>query len=587
MNKEDLKNKLHNIPHAPGVYQMKDKKGVIIYVGKAKDLHNRVNSYFTGAHDFKTTKLVSNIEDFDFIITKSEKEALILEINLIKEYHPKYNIQFIDDSSYPYIKLTKERYPRLSMARDIKKNRNALYFGPFPDVNNVKNLIKHLQLIYPFRLCNKMHDKLCLYYHLGKCLGPCVYDIKDEVYINMSKDLRKLLNGTNNYFKKDIESKMLKASEELNFEKAQEYKELLEAIDSLIMNKQNVQVNQRKDNDYFAYYCDKGYISIAGFLIRNGIILEKEFRLSPLYGDANDEFINFIMQYYDSHPKPKELIVPKDINIDYLEETLDIKVNNAYRGFNNQVIEMCINNAHKQLDLKFNTIENKRNSIQEAINELSTLTNHSMDRIELFDNSHTSGKFTVASLVVYQDGYPEKNSYRLYKLHTTNNDIESMKEVIYRRYFRLLKEKGLLPDALFVDGGMIQINAAKEILESLGLLNDIKLMGLVKDNNHNTNGLMDINGEVLNINKNSDSFFLLARMQDEVHRRAISYHKKLRGKAQTKSILDEVEGIGQKRKLQLLRKYKSISNIKKATLEELTEIVPEKVARNLLDILNE
>lgn len=587
MNKDELKIKLHNIPHSPGSYQMKDKNGDIIYVGKAKDLHNRVNSYFVGDHDFKTTKLVKVIDDFDFIVTKTEKEALVLEINLIKQYRPKYNIQFIDDSSYPYIKLTKEKYPRLSIARDIKKDKNATYFGPFPDASGARSLLKLLQKLYPFRQCRHMHDKLCLYYHIGECLGPCEIDIEDSVYEDMSKEVRKFLNGSTNEIEKEIKAKMLAASEELNFEKAQEYKELLEAINSIISDKQNVESIKSKDTDYFAYYADKGYISIAGFLIRKGIIMEKEFKLSPLYGNAEEEFENFIMQYYESHPKAKELILPNTTDTLFLSELLEMKISSGQRGFKHKIIEMCINNAEKQLNLKFDTVQKQSDAIDGAIKQLSELANHEMNRIELFDNSHTSGSFTVASLVVYQDGYPDRNAYRLYKLHTKNNDIESMKEVTYRRYYRLLTDNGKMPDAILVDGGINQILATKEILSSLGLQDKIKLMGLVKDRNHNTDGLMDDEGNILKIDKNSELFFLLTRMQDEVHRRAIEYHRKLRGKAQTKSILDEIEGVGPNRKKLLLREFKSLSNIKKATVEELSAVVPEQVAVNIFNTLHE
>ena len=587
MKNQDLKIKLHNLPHAPGSYQMKDKNGDIIYVGKAKDLHNRVNSYFVGEHDFKTTKLVKAINDFDFIVTSSEKEALVLEINLIKQYRPKYNIQFIDDSSYPYIKLTKEKYPRLSISRDIKKDKNAYYFGPYPDVKAVRNLINLLQKIYPFRKCNRMHDKLCLYYHINECLGPCEIDIDEEVYQTMSKDIRKFLNGSSKDLENKLYEEMNKASEALDFEKALIYKNLLTSINAVVQDKQNVESSQNKDSDYFSYYVKNGYISIAGFLIRNGIIMEKEFRLSPLYGNAEEEFENFIIQYYEKNLKVKELVLPNEIDYEFLAELLEMNITSAQRGHKRKMIEMCTNNAEKQLNLKFDTVEKQSNAITNAVKELSDIANHKMDRIELFDNSHTSGSFTVSSLVVYQDGYPERNSYRLYKLHTKNNDIKSMKEVTYRRYYRLLTEEAKLPDAILVDGGLIQINAVKEILNSLGLDKTIKIMGLVKDRNHNTDGLMDDSGNVIKIDKKSELFFLLTRMQDEVHRRAIEYHRKLRSKAQTKSILDEIEGVGPTRKKELLKTFKSLTNLKKATIEELSECVPEQVAINIYNTLHE
>ncbi len=586
MDKNYIKAKLANIPHLPGSYQMKNKYNEIIYVGKAKDLHNRVNQYFTGSHDFKTTKLVSNIEDFDFIVTKTEKEALVLEINLIKKYRPKYNIQFIDDSSYPYIKLTKEKYPRISIARDMKKDKKAKYFGPFPDAGAAKNTLKLLQTLYPFRRCNKMHDKVCLYYHMGQCLGPCQFEIDDNVYKDYTNAVTKFLNGDTKDVRLSLENNMMKESENLNFEKAQEYKILIESIDKIVNDKQNIEIDHRGNRDVFAYYVDRGYISITGFLVRNGTILNKEFKIRPLYGDGEDEFISFIIQYYQDHPSARELVLPLDVDIEALKEVLDFKIFQPQKGYKNHLIKMCIENAKRQLNLKFDTVEKQSEKTELAVEELSHLANHPMNRVELFDNSHISGSFTVASCVVYEDGIPDKNSYRLYKLHTKNSDIDSMKEVTYRRYFRLLKDDGRLPDGILVDGGFIQIQATKEILDSLGLSDRIKLMGLVKDDHHNTNALMDTDGSIIPIDKNSTLFFLLTRMQDEVHRVAINYHRKLRSKAQTKSILDEIEGVGPKRKKMLLKTFKNFTNIKNASIDELKNVLPDEVANNVFEALN-
>ena len=586
MDREYLKAKLANLPDEPGSYQMKDKNGEIIYVGKAKNLHNRVNQYFTGAHDFKTTKLVSNIDDFDFIVTRSEKEALILEINLIKKYRPKYNIMFIDDSSYPYIKLTKEKYPRLMIARDMKKDRNARYFGPFPDATAARNTLKILQTLYPFRKCTKLPDKVCLYYHMGQCLGPCEYEISPEEYEKMSDGVTSFLNGDTKEITKELNRKMLEASENLEFEKAAQYHEMITSIERVI-DRQLIETDKKGTRDVFAWYEDRGYLAITGFLVRNGTVLNKEFRLKPLYGDAAEEFQSFLLQFYEDHPKPKELVLSAECESfqQDLQDTLGMAVFIPKKGYRQKLIDMCIENAKQQLNLKFDAAEQQNSMTENAVKQLSELAGRPMRRVELFDNSHISGQFTVASCVVYEDGVPDRKSYRLYKLHTGNSDVDSMKEVVYRRYFRLLKENGRMPDGILVDGGRTQNEAAKEIIDSLGI--DIKIMGLVKDDRHNTNALMDTDFRTFDIDRDSGLFFLLTRMQDEVHRRAISYHRKLRSKAQTKSILDEVEGVGPKRKQKLLKAFGNFTNLKNADVEAIAEVVPMETAEKVYAALHD
>ncbi len=583
MDKEYIKAKLANLPEDPGSYQMKDKNGEIIYVGKAKNLHSRVNQYFTGAHDFKTTKMVSHIEDFDFTVTRTEKEALLLEINLIKKYRPKYNIMFIDDSSYPYIKMTREDYPRLMIARDTRKDRKARYFGPFPDATAARDTLKLLQGLYPFRRCTVMPNKVCLYYHMGQCLGPCEYEIDKARYQQMADSVTRFLNGDTKEITADLEAKMYAASENLEFEKAAEYHQMIESI-SRVIDKQMIESSARGSRDVFAWYVNRGYMAITGFLVRNGLVLNKEFRLRPLYGDAAEEFESFLLQYYEDHPHPAELVLPQETDISSLQEVLDMHIFQPQKGYRLKLINMCLENAKKQLDLKFETVERQESVTEEAVQQLAKLAGRPMNRVELFDNSHISGSFTVASCVVYVDGMPSRKDYRLFRLHTGNSDIDSMKEVIYRRYFRLLKDQGIMPDGILVDGGLIQIEAAKEIIDSLGL--DICIMGLVKDDHHNTSALMDVSGNRLDIDRNSGLFFLLTRMQDEVHRVAITYHRKLRAKGQTKSILDEVEGIGPKRKKLLLKTFGSFANLKKASVEEIAAVVPDEVAAKVYEALH-
>ncbi len=579
---DSLRLKIENLPDSPGCYLMKSG-GEIIYVGKAKNLHSRVNQYFTGAHDFKTTKMVSHIEDFDFTVTRTEKEALLLEINLIKKYRPKYNIMFIDDSSYPYIKMTREDYPRLMIARDTRKDRKARYFGPFPDATAARDTLKLLQGLYPFRRCTVMPNKVCLYYHMGQCLGPCEYEIDKARYQQMADSVTRFLNGDTKEITADLEAKMYAASENLEFEKAAEYHQMIESI-SRVIDKQMIESSARGSRDVFAWYVNRGYMAITGFLVRNGLVLNKEFRLRPLYGDAAEEFESFLLQYYEDHPHPAELVLPQETDISSLQEVLDMHIFQPQKGYRLKLINMCLENAKKQLDLKFETVERQESVTEEAVQQLAKLAGRPMNRVELFDNSHISGSFTVASCVVYVDGMPSRKDYRLFRLHTGNSDIDSMKEVIYRRYFRLLKDQGIMPDGILVDGGLIQIEAAKEIIDSLGL--DICIMGLVKDDHHNTSALMDVGGNRLDIDRNSGLFFLLTRMQDEVHRVAITYHRKLRAKGQTKSILDEVEGIGPKRKKLLLKTFGSFANLKKASVEEIAAVVPDEVAVKVYEALH-
>jgi excinuclease ABC subunit C len=590
MNREYFKAKLVNLPHEPGSYQMKDAAGTVIYVGKAKDLHNRVNQYFTGAHDFKTTKMVSRIEDFDFIVTRSEKEALVLEINLIKKYRPKYNIQFMDDSSYPYIKLTHEDYPRLVVCRDSRRDRRARYFGPYPDASAARSTQKVLLSLYPFRRCQHMGDKVCLYYHMGQCLGPCEFPVDPAVYKEMGDQAARFLNGDTRQVVDDLKKKMQEASDALEFEKAGQYKEMLDSIAAITQDRQIIEQDQRADADAFAWYADKGYIAISGFLVRHGTVLAKEWKLHPLYGQAEEEFVNFLIQYYDDHPAARELLVPMQLDGDtvaQLREILPFAVSQPQKGYRRKLLALCTENARRQLELKFQTVETQDSQTDEAVAELSRLAGRPMNRVELFDNSHISGTFTVAACVVYEDGRPSRKDYRLYKLHTANSDVDSMKEVLYRRYFRLLKEQGRMPDGILVDGGKAQIDAARQVLEPLGLADTIKIMGLAKDDRHTTDALVDSDGRRLAIDKNGPLFFLLTRMQDEVHRVAITYHRKLRAKAETRSILDEIEGVGPKRKRLLLRTFGGFGGLKQATPAQIAEVVPEKVAAAVYDALHE
>ena len=581
-NMAKIEDKLKILPALPGCYLMKNKDGDIIYVGKAKKLKNRVRQYFVGAHDFKTTRLVSNIDDFEYIVTSSEKEALLLEINLIKKHTPPYNIMFMDDKSYPYLKLTKENAPVLKVVRNTK-DRKAYYFGPFPDSGAAWETAKLLNRIYPLRKCRRMQKKECLYYHMGQCLAPCIKEIDERVYADMVSGIQKFMRGDVKDMLDTLHREMEQASEELLFEKAQEKLSLIHAIEH-VTAKQQIDFKDRKDRDVFGYYVDKGYISIQGFFLRGGKLLERTLSIEPLYENEADAFVSFILQYYANNPLPQEILIPKEYDITHLEEILDTKILQPLRGDKLKLVDMVLANAKNAHEQKFELVERKESRRYEGMEQLCNLLQKEIHRIELFDNSHISGTHNVSGMVVYRDGEPSKKDYRTFRLGEYISDLDSMKEVIYRRYFRLLKEGARFPDLLIVDGGYLQIEAAREIIEALDI--PLTICGLVKDDNHRTSNLMDVNGNILPVKRDSSLFFLLTQMQDEVHRFAISYHRKLRGKAMTKSILDEVEGIGEVRKKEIWKHFKSLKRLKEATIEEIRQVVPEKVAQNIYNILH-
>ncbi len=581
-NMAKIEDKLKILPALPGCYLMKNKDGDIIYVGKAKKLKNRVRQYFVGAHDFKTTRLVSNIDDFEYIVTSSEKEALLLEINLIKKHTPPYNIMFMDDKSYPYLKLTKENAPVLKVVRNTK-DRKAYYFGPFPDSGAAWETAKLLNRIYPLRKCRRMQKKECLYYHMGQCLAPCIKEIDERVYADMVSGIQKFMRGDVKDMLDTLHQEMEQASEELLFEKAQEKLSLIHAIEH-VTAKQQIDFKDRKDRDVFGYYVDKGYISIQGFFLRGGKLLERTLSIEPLYENEADAFVSFILQYYANNPLPQEILIPKEYDITHLEEILDTKILQPLRGDKLKLVDMVLANAKNAHEQKFELVERKESRRYEGMEQLCNLLQKEIHRIELFDNSHISGTHNVSGMVVYRDGEPSKKDYRTFRLGEYISDLDSMKEVIYRRYFRLLKEGARFPDLLIVDGGYLQIEAAREIIEALDI--PLTICGLVKDDNHRTSNLMDVNGNILPVKRDSSLFFLLTQMQDEVHRFAISYHRKLRGKAMTKSILDEVEGIGEVRKKEIWKHFKSLKRLKEATIEEIRQVVPEKVAQNIYNILH-
>ena len=565
---------------------MKNKDGVIIYVGKAKNLKRRVSSYFNRTHTGKTAKLVSEIASFDYVVVGSETESLILEINLIKKHDPKYNILLRDDKSYPYIELTNEKVPRLVVIRNVNKKKNKTgLFGPYPNVTAARNTVNLLNRMYPLKKCNNGKD-LCLYYHIHECLGYCKKEIDKEVIDNMRNEILSYLKGDHKYLNEKIINEMNKCSEQLNFEKAKELKDLLDSV-NVTLKHQNVEISDLTEMDVFGYSEYKGYLCMIVFFIRNGKIQERHFKVMPIIEDIDEQITNYIATFYDRGVLlPKEIVIPDNLNIELIKDYLNIKVLVPQKGDKKKILDMACNNALITLKEKFELINRDEERTVLANEELRKILNlDKLDRIEIFDNSNLFGNYNVSGMVVYKDGKPSKNDYRKFKISfNKNDDYNTMREVIYRRYFRVLKDDLERPDLIIVDGGKGQINIAKEVIDSLCM--NIMVVGLKKDDKHSTNALIKDNEEIP-INKESNLFYYLERMQDEVHNFTINYHKQIRSKGTISSILDNVKGIGDRRKKELIKKYKNITNIKNADIEELDKILPHGVTISLINFLNE
>ncbi|MBQ2946756.1 MAG: excinuclease ABC subunit UvrC [Bacilli bacterium] len=585
---ERLKNKLSLLPQLPGCYLMKNKDGVIIYVGKAKKLKNRVNSYFRGKHYGKTAKLVSEIVDFEYIVVNSEIESLILELNLIKKYDPKYNILLRDDKSYPYIELTDNKVPTLKVVRNINlKKKSKHLYGPYPNVTAARNTVNLLNRLYPLRKCNTYQKRPCLYFHIGECLGYCANKIEDSKIQEMKNEIIKFLNGDHTLVTKKIKEKMEYESSLLHFEKALEYKELLDYINITLTN-QEVELKDNVDRDIFGYYLDKGYLSIQVFFIRGSKIVSRKSKIFDIVDDVGEELTRYIARFYNNLNKPKEILVPSIVDDKLLSEYLEMNVRKPIKGEKLKLVNNACENAKIMLNEKFELIKKDEEKTIKANGELKEkLKLDRLSRIEIFDNAHLFGTYTVSGMAVFIDGVPSKNNYRKFKISVdTNDDYGAFREVLYRRYFRVLKDNLERPDLIIVDGGIGQINAARDIINSLNL--GIPVVGLKKDNKHTTEALLAFDPiEEVKIDKKSNLFYLLERMQDEVHEFTINYHKQIRSKGSLSSILDNVEGIGEKRKKELLKKYKTLNKIKETSIEELENILPRNIAINLLDFLKE
>jgi len=581
-----IQEKLNLVPHKPGCYLMKNEVGTIIYVGKAKDLKNRLNSYFHSSHTGKTAKLVSEIRDFEYIVVSSETESLILELNLIKKHDPKYNILLRDDKTYPYIELTNEKIPRLLVVRNLnkKKNKTKLY-GPYPNSNAARKTVNLLNRIYPLRKCTTYNKRPCLYFHIGQCLGYCTNKVDEAKIKEMEKEIIKFLKGDHTSVTKKIKEEIEMYSKDMQYEKALELKELLDYI-NITLTKQKVEINDELDRDIFGYYTDKNYLSIFVFFIRSSKIQGHHHTIIPLIDNESEELTRYIAKFYENSLLPKEVLVPEIVDDILLQNYLNIKIKKPEKGTKKKLIQMANDNAKRELNEKITLILKNEEKINKANDDLKKLLKmDKLERIEIFDNAHLFGTYNVSGMVVYIDGKPAKNEYRKYKISIDkNDDYGTMREVIYRRYFRVLKDKLPRPDLIIVDGGIGQINAAKEVLEAFNM--DIKLVGLKKDDKHSTNTLLTQTEEI-EIPKRSELFHYLERMQDEVHNFTINYHKQIRSKGAYSSILDTIPGIGDKRKKELLKKYKSLTNIKNQPLEELSTILPESVAKELLENLKE
>ncbi|RST60521.1 excinuclease ABC subunit UvrC [Siminovitchia terrae] len=586
-----IKHKLEILPDQPGCYLMKDRQGTIIYVGKAKKLKNRVRSYFTGSHDTKTQRLVSEIQDFEYIVTSSNVEALILEMNLIKKHSPKYNVLLKDDKSYPYIKLTNERHPRLIITRKVKKDK-AKYFGPYPNAQAAHETKKLLDRLYPLRKCQSLPDRVCLYYHLGQCHAPCVNEVSQETYKQITDEITRFLNGGYKTIKKELQNKMIEAADQLEFERAKEYRDQISNIETT-MEKQTIISSDFINRDVFGYAIDKGWMCVQVFFIRQGKLIERDVSLFPVYGDQEEEFLTFLGQFYlqPQHFKPKEILLPDSVDASMAEQLVQTKILIPKRGQKKDLVQLAEKNAKVSLHDKFALIERDEERTIRAVEKLGEAMGiYTPYRIEAFDNSNIQGADPVSAMVVFINGKPDRKEYRKYKIKTVEgpDDYESMREVVRRRYSRVLKDGLPLPDLILIDGGKGQVEAAKDILEQeLGL--EIPVAGLAKDEKHKTSQLLF--GDplaVVPLARNSQEFYLMQRVQDEVHRFAITFHRQQRGKSAFQSILDEISGIGPARKQKLLKHFGSLKKMKEADIEEITKLgIPMPIAVSLIEKLKE
>ncbi len=588
--REQIREKLKLLPDHPGVYLMKDTSGEIIYVGKAKVLKNRVRSYFNGAHSGKTQLLVSNIADFEYIVTNTEVEALVLEGTLIKKHRPLYNINWKDDKTYPYIKITGDEHPRLEITRRVLKDKGK-YFGPYPNASAATETKKLLDRLYPLRKCKTIKDKVCLYYHINQCVAPCEFPVEPETYASMIKEISKFLNGGHEEIKKSLQEKMMQEAEALNFERAKELRDQIGQIDR-VMQKQKMDLHDNVDRDIFSYHSDKEYMCVQVFYMRQGKLIERDSEIFHFHGEEMEDFLSYVAQFYiDNHDLPDEILLPREgEGTELIGQWLtSVKVRYPQRGPKKQLVDLANENARIALEERFKLMDRDQSRTVKAIEELGDLLLIKPPRrIEAFDNSNIQGADAVAAMIVFDDGRPNKKEYRKYKIKTVvgPDDYASMQEVVRRRYTRLLKENARLPDLVVIDGGKGHINAALEVLEDeLGL--NIPVCGLAKDEKHRTSQLfLGDDPTPVQIDRTSQAFYLLTRVQEEVHRFAITFHRQQHGKNAIRSLLDDIPGVGEKRRKQLLKHFGSLPAIKAASVEEFRKIgIGDKLAKDILAYL--
>ncbi|MHB9781981.1 excinuclease ABC subunit UvrC [Streptococcus sp. 10F2] len=589
MSKELIENKLALLPTSPGCYLHKNQQGTIIYVGKAKNLRNRVRSYFRGSHDTKTEALISEIADFEFIVTESNIEALLLEINLIKENRPKYNIMLKDDKSYPFIKITNDYYPRLITTRQVKKD-GAMYFGPYPDVGAANEIKKLLDRIFPFKKCSNPADKVCFYYHLHQCDAHTVTGYTHQHFMDMAQEVSDFLKGQDDKILDELKVKMETAAQDLEFERAAEYRDLLQAIATL-RTKQRVMAKDLQNRDVFGYAVHQGWMCVQVFFVRQGKLIERDVSLFPYYNDAEEDFLTYLGQFYQetNHLIPNEILLPKDVDLESAQALVETKIRQPQRGEKKQLVSLASKNARVSLQQKFDLLEKNFEKTQGAVENLGRVLGISTPyRIEAFDNSNIMGTSPVSAMVVFVNGVASKKDYRKYKIKTVEgpDDYASMREVLRRRYSRVIRENLPKPDLIIMDGGQGQVSVAKEVVHGeLGL--SIPIAGLKKNDRHQTHELLFGDPlEVVELGRQSQEFFLLHRIQDEVHRFAITFHRQVRSKNSFSSRLDGIEGLGPKRKQVLLKHFKSIPKIQAASLEEIQALgIPQVVAQRVQDKL--
>lgn len=583
MTREEIHSKLALLPDLPGCYIMRNSENEIIYIGKAKNLRSRVKSYFQQKHEGKTALLVADIDHFEFIVTKTNKESLLLEISLIKQYQPKYNIKLKQGTMYPYLKVTNEKDPQLIIT-SIVEDDGGVYFGPYPHVYAATETQQFIQKVYPLRKCARNSKRACLYYSMGQCIGCCDHDVTQEEYATQIQKISRFLNGEVKEIKQNLVEKMHDAAERLDFEQAADYRDQIRYIETTV-EKQTIMSRDYTNRDVFAFFMDKGWLSIQVFLLRQSTVIKREAALFPCYGTPEDELLSFIMQFYQeqNHILPKEILVPKGIDTELLAETLETAVRIPKRGNKKSMLDLATTNSELALNEKFLLIERSKHKTVGAIQELSEALGIAyIETIEAFDHSNIQGTNPVSAMVVYKDGKPERKAYRKYKIKTVegSHEFATTQEVIRRRYTRLLREQKPLPDLILMDGGKIQVRAAKEVLEDeLGLV--IPVAGMVKDNKHRTASLL-FNDELVELDPRSQAFHLVQRIQDEVHRFAITFHRQVRGKNSFSSQLDQVEGVGPKTRTKVLKHFKTMKKMREAELEEFQKLgIPLKVAENI------